>query len=69
MWYVCHFTLFSEITDKIKKGMKPLFRPTLEDFQCPSDELAAVIRRCWAEEPADRPDFQGLRTMIKKLNK
>ncbi|KAK3708696.1 hypothetical protein RRG08_010848 [Elysia crispata] len=59
----------SEITDKIKKGVKPLFRPTLEDFDCPSDELAGVIRRCWAEEPADRPDFQGLRTLIKKLNK
>ncbi|GFO01810.1 guanylate cyclase [Plakobranchus ocellatus] len=58
-----------EITDKLKKGMKPLFRPTLEEFDCPNDELARVIRRCWAEEPAERPDFQALRTMIKKLNK
>ncbi|RUS74011.1 hypothetical protein EGW08_018240, partial [Elysia chlorotica] len=58
-----------EINDKTKHGGKPLFRPTLEDFDCPSDELAAVIRRCWAEEPADRPDFQNLRTLIKKLNK
>ncbi|GFO26482.1 guanylate cyclase [Plakobranchus ocellatus] len=58
-----------EITDKLKKGMKPLFRPTLEEFDCPNDELAGVIRRCWAEEPVERPDFQSLRTMIKKLNK
>ena len=46
-----------------------MFRPTLEEFDCPNDELARVIRRCWAEEPSERPDFQALRTMIKKLNK
>ncbi|CAG5114467.1 unnamed protein product, partial [Candidula unifasciata] len=58
-----------EIIDKVKKGMKPYFRPTLEEFDCPNDELARVIRHCWSEDPAERPDFQQLRTMIKKLNK
>ncbi|XP_035829365.1 atrial natriuretic peptide receptor 1 [Aplysia californica] len=58
-----------EITDKLKTGMKPYFRPTLEEFDCPNDELAGVIRRCWSEEAADRPDFQSLRTIIKKMNK
>ncbi|BFZ14046.1 hypothetical protein BsWGS_17085 [Bradybaena similaris] len=58
-----------EILEKLKKGMKPYFRPTLEEFDCPNDELAGVIRRCWTEDPAERPDFQQLRTMIKKLNK
>ncbi|GFR98924.1 guanylate cyclase [Elysia marginata] len=58
-----------EITEKLKKSIRPLFRPTLEEFDCPNDELARVIRRCWAEEPSERPDFQALRTMIKKLNK
>ncbi|GFO01840.1 guanylate cyclase [Plakobranchus ocellatus] len=58
-----------EITDKVRKGGKPVFRPTMEEFDCPSDDLADVIRRCWAEDPSERPDFQALRTMIKKLNK
>ncbi|XP_041349917.1 atrial natriuretic peptide receptor 1-like isoform X1 [Gigantopelta aegis] len=58
-----------EIYEKVKNGLKPYFRPTLEDFDCPCDELAAVIRRCWAEDPVERPDFQGLKSIIRKLNK
>ncbi|RUS81233.1 hypothetical protein EGW08_011027, partial [Elysia chlorotica] len=58
-----------EIVDKLRHGGKPPFRPTIEEFDCPSDELAGVIRRCWAEDPSDRPDFQALRTIIRRLNK
>ncbi|PVD36191.1 hypothetical protein C0Q70_03166, partial [Pomacea canaliculata] len=58
-----------EICDKVRDGVKPYFRPTLENYDCPCDELAGVIRRCWAEDPAERPDFQALRTLIKRLNK
>ncbi|KAK0055740.1 atrial natriuretic peptide receptor 1, partial [Biomphalaria pfeifferi] len=59
----------NEILDKLKTGVKPYFRPTLEEFDCPNDELAVTIRVCWSEDPAERPDFQQLRTSIKKLNK
>ncbi|KAK3788191.1 hypothetical protein RRG08_020897 [Elysia crispata] len=59
----------SEIVDKLRKGGKPSFRPTVEEFDCPSDELAMVIRRCWAEDPSERHDFQALRTIIRRLNK
>ncbi|BFZ26126.1 hypothetical protein BsWGS_29165 [Bradybaena similaris] len=58
-----------EIYQKVKLGLKPYFRPTLEEYDCPCDELAGVIRRCWAEEPADRPDFQALKSIIRKLNR
>ncbi|KAK7476490.1 hypothetical protein BaRGS_00032238, partial [Batillaria attramentaria] len=58
-----------EIYEKVKKGMKPYVRPTLEEFDCPSDELAGVIRRCWTEDPAERPDFQTLKSLIRKLNR
>ncbi|GFR93800.1 guanylate cyclase [Elysia marginata] len=58
-----------EIVDKLRKGGKPLLRPTVEEFDCPSDELAGVIRRCWAEDPSERHDFQALRTIIRRLNK
>ena len=58
-----------EIKDKLTKGMKPYFRPTLEEFDCPNDELADVVRRCWTEDPAERPDFHSLRTVVKKMNK
>ncbi|KAH9523542.1 Nitrogen permease regulator 2 [Bulinus truncatus] len=58
-----------EICEKVKNAIKPLFRPTMETFDCPTDELAGVIKKCWAEDPADRPDFQMLKGQIRKLNR
>ncbi|CAG5115044.1 unnamed protein product, partial [Candidula unifasciata] len=58
-----------EIIDKVKNAIKPYFRPTLETFDCPTDELAYVIRKCWAEDPNERPDFQMLKGQIRKLNR
>ncbi|XP_046575738.1 atrial natriuretic peptide receptor 1-like [Haliotis rubra] len=58
-----------EVYQKVKNGVKPFFRPTLEDYDCPCDELADVIRRCWADDPMERPDFQALKSIIRKLNK
>ncbi|XP_076439161.1 atrial natriuretic peptide receptor 1-like [Babylonia areolata] len=58
-----------EVVDKVRGGFKPYFRPTMENFDCPCDELAVLIRKCWSEDPSERPDFQSLRTLIKRLNK
>ncbi|XP_055883419.1 atrial natriuretic peptide receptor 1-like isoform X4 [Biomphalaria glabrata] len=58
-----------EIIEKVKNAIKPHFRPTMETFDCPTDELAGVIKKCWAEDPADRPDFQMLKGQIRKLNR
>ncbi|CAG5131906.1 unnamed protein product, partial [Candidula unifasciata] len=70
VFYIQHYDLSpQEIYQKVKLGMKPYFRPTLEEFDCPCDELAGVIRRCWSEDPADRPDFQALKSIIRKLNR
>nr|KAG5687633.1 hypothetical protein BaRGS_008116 [Batillaria attramentaria] len=58
-----------EIYGKVRNGLKPYFRPTLEEYDCPCDELADVIRRCWAEDQSDRPDFTQLKSIIRKLNR
>ncbi|KAJ8311507.1 hypothetical protein KUTeg_010862 [Tegillarca granosa] len=58
-----------EVYEKVKNGLKPVFRPTLEECDCPCDELADVIRKCWSEDPFERPDFQALKSIIRKLNK
>ncbi|CAG5131488.1 unnamed protein product [Candidula unifasciata] len=58
-----------EIIEKVRNAVKPYFRPSMETFDCPTDELAYVIRKCWAEDPADRPDFQMLKGQIRKLNR
>ncbi|KAL3886487.1 hypothetical protein ACJMK2_026472, partial [Sinanodonta woodiana] len=59
----------TEIYEKVKNGLKPYFRPTLEEYDCPCDELAEVIRKCWSEDPMERPDFTHLKNIIRKLNK
>ncbi|XP_076336084.1 atrial natriuretic peptide receptor 1-like isoform X1 [Tachypleus tridentatus] len=57
-----------EIVELVKKKDKPYFRPFLEEDLC-DEELAFMIKRCWAEDPAERPDFQNLKSIIRKLNK
>ncbi|ESO89768.1 hypothetical protein LOTGIDRAFT_206798 [Lottia gigantea] len=58
-----------DILIKVQNGLKPYFRPTLEDYDCPCDELAGIIRRCWSEDPTERPDFQSLKHIIRKMNR
>ena len=70
----------SEIYKLVKNGQVSVpFRPTLinptlgeaEEYGegCSSEELVTTVRRCWAEDPAERPDFHALKTIIKRINK
>ena len=67
--YYRYIHVFKEIVKQVRNGIKPTFRPTLEEFDCPCDELAGVIRKCWADDPMERPDFAALKSIIRKLNK
>ena len=53
--------------------MRPQFRPTLLDTQYDSQgcsvELAGLIRRCWSEDPLERPDFGAIKTALKRMDK
>ncbi|XP_074661702.1 atrial natriuretic peptide receptor 1-like isoform X2 [Tubulanus polymorphus] len=57
-----------EIYMRVKNGTPPYFRPSLEEDEC-SEEVLGMIKRCWAEDPNERPDFHQLRSMIRKFNK
>ncbi|MBN3315211.1 ANPRB protein, partial [Atractosteus spatula] len=57
-----------EIVQKVRNGQKPYFRPTT-DINFHSEELAILMEGCWAEDPADRPDFSHIKMFIMKLNK
>ena len=70
----------SEIYKLVKNGQASVsFRPTLinptlgeaEEYGdgCSSEELVTTVKRCWAEDPAERPDFHALKTIIKRINK
>ncbi|KAG9353645.1 hypothetical protein JZ751_011767, partial [Albula glossodonta] len=57
-----------EIVQKVRNGQRPYFRPTT-DTSCHSEELAVLMEGCWAEDPAERPDFSHIKIFIMKLNK
>ncbi|KAH8271442.1 hypothetical protein KR018_010761, partial [Drosophila ironensis] len=59
---------------ELVKGYHPLrmekpFRPELEPNGDTKADINGIIRRCWAEDPADRPDFNTLKSMIRRFNK
>lgn len=43
-------------------------RPLLEDHMA-EDDIIVMIRKCWASEASERPDFASLQTIIRKVNK
>nr|XP_022915444.1 atrial natriuretic peptide receptor 2 isoform X2 [Onthophagus taurus] len=60
-----------EIVEAVKNGVEgssqPL-RPMILDNTC-DEEVAKLMRKCWAEDSADRPDFTALKNIVRKLNK
>ncbi|XP_064112550.1 atrial natriuretic peptide receptor 2-like [Macrobrachium nipponense] len=57
-----------QIVENVKNGGYPAFRPTADD-QVAEEEVMQMMKRCWAEEPMERPDFHQLKTIIRRLNK
>ncbi|XP_028985510.1 atrial natriuretic peptide receptor 1-like isoform X2 [Betta splendens] len=57
-----------EIVDRVVLGERPCLRPTI-DPQSHSPELGQLMQRCWAEEPAERPEFNQVRVLLRKQNK
>ena len=51
----------------MKDARQGVFRPTL--LETDDDDLLNMIRRCWAEDPSDRPEFSAVKGMIKRINK
>ncbi|XP_007895384.2 atrial natriuretic peptide receptor 2 [Callorhinchus milii] len=57
-----------EIVQKVRNGQKPYFRPST-DINRHSEELGHFMARCWAEDPAERPDFSQIKILIRRFNK
>nr|XP_040240604.2 atrial natriuretic peptide receptor 1 isoform X1 [Anopheles coluzzii] len=43
------------------------FRPKVDESSY--EDVNNIMIKCWSEEPTDRPDFSGLKTIIRKINK
>uniref|UniRef100_A0A8C3SH77 Guanylate cyclase n=1 Tax=Chelydra serpentina TaxID=8475 RepID=A0A8C3SH77_CHESE len=57
-----------EIVQKVRNSQRPFFRPSI-DMGLHSEELAVLMERCWAQEPAERPDFSQIKIFIRRFNK
>uniref|UniRef100_A0A671QJY3 Guanylate cyclase n=1 Tax=Sinocyclocheilus anshuiensis TaxID=1608454 RepID=A0A671QJY3_9TELE len=57
-----------EIIQKVRNGQKLYFRPTTDNSRhC--EDLTILMEGCWAEDPAERPDFSHIKIFIAKFNK
>ncbi|XP_045484741.1 receptor-type guanylate cyclase Gyc76C-like [Pieris rapae] len=62
-----------EIVERVKRGPENLdgsepFRPDWRTLQGDAEDFVlGVMRDCWTEEPALRPDFPTIRSRLKKL--
>ncbi|XP_058821836.1 atrial natriuretic peptide receptor 1 isoform X2 [Topomyia yanbarensis] len=59
-----------EIIKLVKNGPEAYnapFRPKVDETSY--EDVNNLMVKCWAEDPADRPDFSCLKTSIRKINK
>ncbi|XP_027004959.1 atrial natriuretic peptide receptor 1 isoform X1 [Tachysurus fulvidraco] len=57
-----------EIVDRVALGEWPYLRPAI-NTQVHSEELGLLMLRCWAEEPAERPEFSHIKVFLHKQNR
>ncbi len=55
-----------EIIESVKSGS--LLRPSIEAGEC-SIEIDQLMKRCWHEDPNERPDFTDIRQVMRRINK
>ncbi|XP_061102891.1 atrial natriuretic peptide receptor 1 [Conger conger] len=55
-----------EIVERVRAGGCSPFRPHADAAECP-ESAEALMRSCWRENPADRPDFSALKVVVKRL--
>ncbi|GAB6027732.1 Nitrogen permease reactivator protein [Chamberlinius hualienensis] len=50
-------------------GAKSYFRQKDDHDHYCKEDVAELIKKCWSDDPMERPDFHSLRGIIKRLNK
>ncbi|XP_078390228.1 atrial natriuretic peptide receptor 1-like [Cetorhinus maximus] len=57
-----------EIIEKVKSDPWPHFRPST-GLSCQVEEVSLLMQRCWAEDILERPDFNQVKILLRKLNR
>ncbi|KAJ8681913.1 hypothetical protein QAD02_017705 [Eretmocerus hayati] len=58
----------NKIIEGVRRGGGSPLRPFVDETSV-DEEVASLMDRCWAEDPAGRPDFAGLKDIVRKINK
>jgi atrial natriuretic peptide receptor A len=61
-----NFCFPTAIIESVKSGS--LLRPSIEAGDC-SIEIGQLMKRCWHEDPNERPDFTDIRQVMRRINK
>ncbi|XP_063929420.1 atrial natriuretic peptide receptor 1 isoform X2 [Zophobas morio] len=72
VFHLDEFKTAKEKVDAVRKGPdanggQPL-RPSLGEAIC-EEEVALMMKKCWSEDAADRPDFSSVKSRLKHINK
>ena len=60
--------LFPGIVEEVRRGTDPPFRPTVPKDAC-SPALHQLMSSCLREVPEKRPDFNSVKSELKKMNR
>jgi len=57
--------------EKVKDIRAPFYRPKLpeEESEGVHPDMLTLMKQCWAEEPTERPLFDEIAKILKKINK
>jgi len=59
------------IVEKVKDTRIPFYRPALtkQESEGVLPDILTLMKQCWAEEPTERPSFDEIAKILKKINK
>ncbi|KPP60956.1 atrial natriuretic peptide receptor 1-like, partial [Scleropages formosus] len=68
VFYIPNCTLKAkDIVERVRAGGCSPLRPHADRADCP-EAVESLMRSCWWEKPAERPDFSTLRTLVRRLS-
>ncbi|XP_050410859.1 retinal guanylyl cyclase 2-like [Patella vulgata] len=59
---------YTDIIEKVKEKTEPLYRPVIPSDCRPDDSAVNLMKGCWNEDAAQRPDFRSIRKHLIDLN-
>lgn len=58
----------AQILERVAARENPPFRPFVDDRDCPPD-LMDLMKKCWNDNPDERPTFANIKTIVSCIMK